>query len=59
MATMIVVFGTDTLKAFLATRLKHLVTLTFMRWLNRISGIVLVGAGIKVIWDAAKLFFRH
>jgi threonine/homoserine/homoserine lactone efflux protein len=56
MATMIIVFSTDTLKAFLATKLKNVITATFMLWLNRVSGIVLIGAGVKLIWDAGKVF---
>jgi threonine/homoserine/homoserine lactone efflux protein len=56
MATMIIVFSTDTLKAFLATKLKNVVTRTFMLWLNRISGIILMGAGAKLVWDAGKIF---
>lgn len=58
MATMIIVFSTDVLKAFLATKLKNVVTGTFMKWLNRISGLVLAGAGVKLIWSAGEVFFR-
>jgi threonine/homoserine/homoserine lactone efflux protein len=45
----ITVFGTDLLKAFLASRLKKLLTAQFLLWLNRISGIGLILFGIRLI----------
>ena len=56
---MTIIFGTDVLKAFLAFRLKHMVTKTVMVWLNRISGIVLVGTAVKILYDAAKIYLVH
>jgi threonine/homoserine/homoserine lactone efflux protein len=48
-AVILTVFGTDLLKAFLATRLKKLLTASFLLWLNRISGTGLIIFGIRLI----------
>jgi threonine/homoserine/homoserine lactone efflux protein len=56
MATMFVVFSTDVLKAFLAYKLKHIITQTFMLWLNRISGAILTIGGLKLLWDVVKTY---
>lgn len=48
-AVILTVFGTDLLKAFLASRLKKLLTSFFLLWLNRISGLGLIAFGIKLL----------
>jgi threonine/homoserine/homoserine lactone efflux protein len=52
--SMAVVFSTDVFKAYLATKLKNIVTPKFMLWLNRISGAVLMLGGLKLLWDVLK-----
>ncbi|RYD75344.1 MAG: LysE family translocator [Sphingobacteriales bacterium] len=52
--SMIVVFSTDVLKAFLAYKLKNIVTPNFMLWLNRVSGGILMLGGLKLLWDVVK-----
>ena len=47
--TMVVVLGTDLLKAFIANRLKTILTSNFLTWLNRISGIALIGYGLRIL----------
>ena len=59
-AAMTIVFTTDSLKAYLAYKLKHIVTPNFILWLNRISGAILVIAGTKLLvtgimsWEVFK-----
>ncbi len=53
-ACMLTVFGTDLLKGFLALRLKSLLTYKFLLWLNRISGIILIIFGARLIWTVVK-----
>lgn len=48
---MLTVFSTDLLKAFLASKLKKLLTSTILIWLNRISGLALICYGMKLIYD--------
>ncbi len=48
-AVVFTVFGTDLLKAFLASRLKKLLTARFLLWLNRISGAGLILFGIRLL----------
>ena len=48
---LVTVFSTYLLKAFLASRLKKLMTPVVLIWLNRISGIALIFYGIKLIYD--------
>lgn len=52
-ATLGVVFLTDLLKAWVATRLKGFITARFLIWMNRISGIALGAYGVFMI---AKIF---
>lgn len=52
------VFGTDVLKAFLAGKVKHLVTPRFLHWLNRISGIILMGIGVEKLGAAIMNYFN-
>jgi threonine/homoserine/homoserine lactone efflux protein len=47
--TLGMVFCTDLLKAWVATRLKGLVTSKFLIWMNRISGFALAAYGIFMI----------
>lgn len=48
-ATLGMVFSTDLLKAWVATRLKGIITAAFLIWMNRISGIALGAYGIYMI----------
>jgi threonine/homoserine/homoserine lactone efflux protein len=52
------VFGTDVLKAFLAGKVKNLVTPKFMLWLHRISGVVLIAIGLEKLGAAILRFFN-
>ncbi len=48
-ATLGVVFSTDLLKAWIADRLKGIITSRALVWMNRISGVALAGYGILMI----------
>ena len=48
-ATLGVVFSTDLLKAWIAARLKGIITANFLVWMNRISGLALAAYGIFMI----------
>jgi threonine/homoserine/homoserine lactone efflux protein len=48
-SVIITVFSTDLLKAYLASRLKKLLTGKFLLWLNRIAGTGLVFFGIRLL----------
>jgi threonine/homoserine/homoserine lactone efflux protein len=48
-ATLGMVFSTDLLKAWVAARLKGIITSKFLVWMNRISGIALAAYGIFMI----------
>jgi len=52
------VFGTDVLKAFLAGKVKNIVTPKFMNWLNIVSGIVLMGVGVEKLGAASLNYFN-
>ncbi|MBC8110016.1 MAG: LysE family translocator [Verrucomicrobia bacterium] len=43
------VFLTDFAKVYLADKISHLITVKLMTWLNRIAGLVLIGAGINLL----------
>ncbi len=43
------VLSTDLIKAYLATKLQRIITVTALIWMNRISGIALVFFGIKIM----------
>ncbi len=49
LSTLTTIFATDFLKAFLASRLKRIITYRFLLWMNRLTGIVLIGYGIRTI----------
>lgn len=46
------VFVTDVTKAYVATRLKHLLTQPLITWMNRVVGVVLFGFGVQLIYFA-------
>lgn len=48
-STLSVVFLTDILKAYVATKLKGMITGKFLIWMNRISGVALVSYGVYMI----------
>lgn len=48
-ATLATIFATDFLKAFLASRLKKIITYQFLLWMNRITGLALMAFGIRTI----------
>ncbi len=52
------VFGTDVLKAFLAGKVKNLVTPKFVLWLHRISGTVLLAVGVEKLGAAVLNYFK-
>ncbi len=43
------VLSTDIFKAYLANKLSKFITVSFLTWLNRISGIVLIAFGIRLL----------
>ncbi len=47
-----VVFSADLTKAWGAGKIKHLITVRFMRWLNFVTGIVILAAACKLLYDA-------
>ncbi|MES2798927.1 MAG: LysE family transporter [Bacteroidota bacterium] len=49
-AGLLVSFTTDFLKGFFAFKLKHLIKPSFINILNKFSGLVLIGFGIKLIF---------
>ena len=54
-SAMVVVLGTDLLKAFIANRIKKILTVTFLIWMNRISGIALILYGIRILLKVAGI----
>lgn len=52
---MMIIFTADILKAFLAHRLKRLVTSRFLLWLNRVAGTMLMLGGLKLLYDGITL----
>lgn len=48
-STLGMVFGTDLLKAWAASRLKGLITAKFLLWMNRVSGVALACYGVYMI----------
>ncbi len=54
-SAMVVVLGTDLLKAFVANRLKKILTATILTWMNRISGIALIFYGIRILLKVAGI----
>lgn len=58
LASISTVFGTDVLKAFLAVRLKRLLTPKFIVWMNRVSGSVIMITGAKLLTTALITYFH-
>jgi threonine/homoserine/homoserine lactone efflux protein len=54
-AAMVVVLSTDLLKAFIANKLKGILTANFLIWLNRISGTALILYGIRILLKVAGI----
>lgn len=48
-STLAMVFTTDLLKCFVANRIKNILNPTVMTWINRITGLVLIGFGLNMI----------
>lgn len=48
-STLFTVFATDIFKGYIAHRIKRLLTENTMKWINRVTGIVLIGFGIHMI----------
>ena len=55
-AIMTIIFSTDTLKAFLAERLKHIITPTFIMYLNRGAGSVIGITGCIILYGSVGKF---
>ncbi len=47
--TLLTVFSTDLIKAFIAHRIKSILNLSVLVWINRIIGLILIVFGIKMI----------
>jgi len=54
-SSMVVVLATDLIKAFIANKLKRILTATFIVWLNRISGAALILYGIRILLKVAGI----
>ncbi len=54
-STLGMVFATDLLKAYVASRLKGIITSKFLLWMNRVSGIALAAYGIYMILNIFSL----
>jgi len=52
------VFGTDVLKAFLAGKVKNIITPKFLLWLHRISGTILLAVGCEKLGAAVLNYFK-
>lgn len=50
-ATLGTIFSTDLLKAWLATRLKRIISPKLLLWLNRLSGIGIILYGCKMLFN--------
>ncbi|MEM6522775.1 MAG: LysE family transporter [Bacteroidota bacterium] len=50
LAILVVVFSTDCLKAFLANRLRTLITMRLMKLINVLVGLVLIGFGLRMVF---------
>ena len=48
--TLLTIFSTDLLKAYLASRLKKIITTGFLIWMNRITGIALILYGVHTVF---------
>ena len=48
--TLLTIFTTDLLKAYLASRLKKIITANFLLWMNRLTGIALIIYGVRTIF---------
>jgi threonine/homoserine/homoserine lactone efflux protein len=48
------VFLTDLAKSYVATRLKHYLTVPLLTWINRVVGVTLLGFGFRLIYYAFK-----
>jgi threonine/homoserine/homoserine lactone efflux protein len=46
---LLTVLSTDIFKAYLANKLSKFITITFLTWLNRISGVVLIAFGLRLL----------
>ncbi|GGF17690.1 LysE family translocator [Echinicola rosea] len=51
---LLTVFSTDLLKAYIAKRLRKFITPTFMLYMNRAVGVVLVVFGLRLLWYAVS-----
>jgi threonine/homoserine/homoserine lactone efflux protein len=51
---LITVLATDIAKAFLADKLRKLITHRFLMIMNVVIGVFLIGFGIRLLWMADK-----
>jgi threonine/homoserine/homoserine lactone efflux protein len=49
------VFFIDLIKAFIAKQLAPLVTDSVLIWLNKLVGILMIGYGVRMIWQTLGL----
>ncbi len=49
---LLTIYSTDLLKAYIAHKLKSIITINVLLWLNRISGFALIGFGIYTLVTA-------
>jgi threonine/homoserine/homoserine lactone efflux protein len=51
-STLSTIFLTDILKSFISQRIKKILTVDVMIWINRVIGLILMGFGVKMILSA-------
>lgn len=52
---LLTVFLTDLLKVYLAQKLRNIITIRFIKGLNIVTGVIMVGFGIQLLIDALPL----
>lgn len=55
-STLLTVFGTDVLKALGARKITALLSPQTLLWVNRLAGVILMIAGISLIWKVVDQF---
>jgi threonine/homoserine/homoserine lactone efflux protein len=49
LATLLAIYATDLTKAFLAQKIKHILSANVLKWCSRIAGILLIAFGIRLL----------
>jgi threonine/homoserine/homoserine lactone efflux protein len=51
--TLVTIFGADMFKAFIASKIKHLMNPHVFLWVNRVVGLVMIYFGLRMMWKVA------